>query len=167
MISVMRKDSSILFSSSTLLLLLLYWIVLGGNASAHFCRQEDDPLLMASTLGGVHDSQGASNSAGVEELARFAVDEHNKKEVKMFSLCSFYLLRSRFEWFFCRFGVFPSRISSILVDASVPSVPDLSLVLVVLCYGHLCVRRHLLRNGGSCVNVLCLLMRSVSFGVDN
>ncbi|XP_022139142.1 cysteine proteinase inhibitor 12 [Momordica charantia] len=76
----MRKDSSILFSSSTLLLLLLYWIVLGGNASAHFCRQEDDPLLMASTLGGVHDSQGASNSAGVEELARFAVDEHNKKE---------------------------------------------------------------------------------------
>ncbi|XP_022957234.1 cysteine proteinase inhibitor 12-like [Cucurbita moschata] len=77
----MKNDSSIWFSSSTfLLLLLLSWIVLAGNASAHFCAQQDDPLLMASTLGGVHDSQGASNSADFDELARFAVDEHNKKE---------------------------------------------------------------------------------------
>lgn len=83
--TVMNKEFSILFSSSTLLLLLLSWIVLAGNASAHFCSQQDDPLLMASTLGGVHDSQGASNSADVDELARFAVDEHNKKEVKRFS----------------------------------------------------------------------------------
>ncbi|CAK9325701.1 unnamed protein product [Citrullus colocynthis] len=80
----MNKDSSISFSSlpsTLLLLLLLSWIILlAGNASAHFCAQQDDPLLMASTLGGVHDSQGTSNPVDVDELARFAVDEHNKKE---------------------------------------------------------------------------------------
>jgi hypothetical protein len=36
-----------------------------------------------ATLGGVHESQGGAsqNSAEVEGLARFAVEEHNKKEV--------------------------------------------------------------------------------------
>ncbi|PKI07490.1 hypothetical protein CRG98_049591, partial [Punica granatum] len=33
-----------------------------------------------ATLGGVHEPRGAENSAGVEDLARFAVDEHNNKE---------------------------------------------------------------------------------------
>lgn len=79
----MKQDSSICFSSSSLLLLLLFsWIVVAGFASSQFCAQQDDPLLMASTLGGVHESQGSSNSADVDELARFAVNEHNKKEVK-------------------------------------------------------------------------------------
>lgn len=88
----MNKDTSISFSplsSALLLLLLLFFsgiIVLAGNASAHFCADQDDPLLMASTLGDVRDSQGASNSADVDELARFAVEEHNKKEVNSFSL---------------------------------------------------------------------------------
>lgn len=108
----MKNDSSIWFSSSTLLLLLLLsWIVLAGNASAHFCAQQDNPLLMASTLGGVHDSQGASNSADVDELARFAVDEHNKKEVNRFShsLClNEFVLYSDVS-LFC-------RVSLILVD---------------------------------------------------
>nr|3IMA_B Chain B, Cysteine proteinase inhibitor [Colocasia esculenta]3IMA_D Chain D, Cysteine proteinase inhibitor [Colocasia esculenta] len=31
-------------------------------------------------MGGIVDVEGAQNSAEVEELARFAVDEHNKKE---------------------------------------------------------------------------------------
>lgn len=42
-----------------------------------------------ATLGGVHESQGevegqiaaVQNSADIEGLARFAVEEHNKKEV--------------------------------------------------------------------------------------
>ena len=72
------------FFDSTLL--LFSSIVLAGFAFAQFCSEQDDLLLMASTLGGVHDSQGASNSADVDEIARFAVDEHNKKEVKRFSL---------------------------------------------------------------------------------
>ncbi|XP_010520100.1 PREDICTED: cysteine proteinase inhibitor 6 [Tarenaya hassleriana] len=33
-----------------------------------------------ATLGGVRDSSGSQNSSEVESLARFAVDEHNKKE---------------------------------------------------------------------------------------
>ncbi|OMO86051.1 Proteinase inhibitor I25, cystatin [Corchorus olitorius] len=33
-----------------------------------------------ATLGGVHPSHGAENSVETENLARFAVDEHNKKE---------------------------------------------------------------------------------------
>ncbi|KAJ6852974.1 putative cysteine proteinase inhibitor 12 [Iris pallida] len=37
-------------------------------------------LTMATKLGGTRDVGGAENSVHVEELARFAVDEHNKKE---------------------------------------------------------------------------------------
>ncbi|KAJ6694827.1 CYSTEINE PROTEINASE INHIBITOR 6 [Salix koriyanagi] len=43
------------------------------SASGGFC-----PDKMA-TLGGVHDSQSSQNSAEIDSLARFAVDEHNKK----------------------------------------------------------------------------------------
>lgn len=34
-----------------------------------------------ATLGGIRESQGTQNSLEVDNLARFAVDEHNKKEV--------------------------------------------------------------------------------------
>ncbi|WOL00625.1 cysteine proteinase inhibitor 12-like [Canna indica] len=33
-----------------------------------------------ATLGGVRESEGSQNSVEIEDLARFAVDEHNKKE---------------------------------------------------------------------------------------
>lgn len=42
-------------------------------------------LALASMLGDVRESEGSQNSAELEELARFAVEEHNKKEVP---LCS-------------------------------------------------------------------------------
>lgn len=56
-------------------------------------RNHTDSVKMA-TLGGVHESQGEvegqaaaiQNSADVEGLARFAVEEHNKKEV-LFLFC--------------------------------------------------------------------------------
>ncbi|KAJ8493839.1 hypothetical protein OPV22_015560 [Ensete ventricosum] len=35
---------------------------------------------MAAMVGGLKESEGSQNSAEIEELARFAVDEHNKKE---------------------------------------------------------------------------------------
>jgi len=47
-----------------------------------------------ATLGGVKDSP-ASNSADVDSLARFAIDEHNKKEVSLVfdsSAKSFFML---------------------------------------------------------------------------
>lgn len=55
-------------------------------------REPTNSVKMA-TVGGVHESQeleaSALNSAVVDGLARFAVDEHNKKEVFVF----FFLLR--------------------------------------------------------------------------
>ncbi|KAJ9685264.1 hypothetical protein PVL29_017338 [Vitis rotundifolia] len=33
-----------------------------------------------ATLGGVRESQGTQNSTQIDSLARFAVEEHNKKE---------------------------------------------------------------------------------------
>ncbi|CAL9113629.1 unnamed protein product [Musa textilis] len=37
-------------------------------------------IAMAAVHGGLTESEGFQNSAEIEELARFAVDEHNKKE---------------------------------------------------------------------------------------
>lgn len=34
-----------------------------------------------ATVGGIREVEGIANSAETEQLARFAVDEHNKKEV--------------------------------------------------------------------------------------
>jgi len=50
------------------------------SASGGFCQEK------MATLGGVHDSQSSQNSAEIDSLARFAVDEHNKKEVKTMSM---------------------------------------------------------------------------------
>lgn len=36
---------------------------------------------MAAVPGGIKESQGSENSAEIEDLARFAVQEYNKKEV--------------------------------------------------------------------------------------
>ncbi|OWM87284.1 hypothetical protein CDL15_Pgr022391 [Punica granatum] len=47
----------------------------GGRTHHHHHHQD-----RMATLGGVHEPRGAENSAGVEDLARFAVDEHNNKE---------------------------------------------------------------------------------------
>lgn len=44
-----------------------------------------------ATLGGIKDSP-ASNSAEIDGLARFAVDEHNKKEVCVCVVFDLYLL---------------------------------------------------------------------------
>ena len=49
-----------------------------------------------ATLGGVHDSQqgcSAQNSVEIEGLARFAVEQHNKKEVRVFFLIKVFVLR--------------------------------------------------------------------------
>ncbi|XP_074585311.1 cysteine proteinase inhibitor 12-like [Curcuma longa] len=40
-------------------------------------------LALASMVGDVRESDGAQNSAELEELARFAVEEHNKKENRL------------------------------------------------------------------------------------
>ncbi|XP_073016630.1 cysteine proteinase inhibitor 6 [Primulina eburnea] len=52
-----------------------------------FCGGEDNHLIqMASTLGGVRESSNSENSAEIENIARFAVQENNKKENSLFEL---------------------------------------------------------------------------------
>ncbi|KAE8671892.1 Cysteine proteinase inhibitor 6 [Hibiscus syriacus] len=46
------------------------------SAESTFCS---DSMATTTTLGGVRPSQESQNSAELENLARFAVDEHNKK----------------------------------------------------------------------------------------
>ncbi|XP_038690919.1 cysteine proteinase inhibitor 6-like [Tripterygium wilfordii] len=46
-----------------------------GSFSSGFCSEE-----MATIVGGIYESQGVQNSAEIDGLARFAVEEHNKKE---------------------------------------------------------------------------------------
>ncbi|OAY53339.1 cysteine proteinase inhibitor 12 isoform X2 [Manihot esculenta] len=64
-------------SSFSSLLFLLSLVSLSHSfaiGSSAFCREE------MTTLGGVHDSPDASNTVEIDDLARFAVDEHNKKQ---------------------------------------------------------------------------------------
>ncbi|KAL7593812.1 hypothetical protein Lser_V15G32611 [Lactuca serriola] len=72
-----------------LLLLIASSLLNPSSASkqSSFCSSEEvflesNPM---ATLGGIKDSP-ASNSAEIDGLARFAVDEHNKKENKMLEL---------------------------------------------------------------------------------
>lgn len=44
-----------------------------------FCR--DDPFIKVETLGGSCDYKGSENDFEIESLGRFAVEEHNRKEV--------------------------------------------------------------------------------------
>lgn len=44
---------------------------------------EEEGLIAMATLGGVKESEGFQNSVEIEDLARFAVEEHNKKENKL------------------------------------------------------------------------------------
>lgn len=74
------------FSSSSFLLLIFSLLIFLSSAN-HYnqgsCSDfESEPSSSTmATLGGLRESHGASNDAEIESLARFAVDEHNKKEV--------------------------------------------------------------------------------------
>ncbi|KAK2652026.1 hypothetical protein Ddye_011882 [Dipteronia dyeriana] len=52
--------------------------VCGWFTELGLCSEEDNLIKMK--LGGVHDCKGSQNSAEIESLARFAVQEHNKKQ---------------------------------------------------------------------------------------
>lgn len=52
--------------------------IISATANSEFC---DDKMAL---LGGVQESRGAENSNEIESLARFAIEEHNKKEVLFF-----------------------------------------------------------------------------------
>ncbi|KAK4285300.1 hypothetical protein QN277_002017 [Acacia crassicarpa] len=77
----MRALNSSLLSSFSIpssSFLSVFFFLLLVRSSLADCSDFDRPEM--ATLGGIHDSPGAQNSADIDGLARFAVDEHNKKE---------------------------------------------------------------------------------------
>ncbi|XP_052175641.1 cysteine proteinase inhibitor 12-like isoform X1 [Diospyros lotus] len=68
-----NKDTNLVVSWIIAVALLCAFCELG------FCR-EDDRLIKMKTLGGVHDCKGMKNSAEMESIGRFAVQEYNKKQ---------------------------------------------------------------------------------------
>ncbi|GLT95651.1 hypothetical protein SLE2022_133190 [Rubroshorea leprosula] len=52
-------------------------LLLSAFCDLGLCRGDD---FLRMKLGGFHDCRGTQNSAEIESLARFAVQEHNKKE---------------------------------------------------------------------------------------
>ncbi|KAJ8770426.1 hypothetical protein K2173_015040 [Erythroxylum novogranatense] len=60
--------------SATILVVLL---LLFGYSELGLCKEDS---LIRMKLGGVRDCRGSQNSAEIESLARFAVQEHNKEQ---------------------------------------------------------------------------------------
>uniref|UniRef100_A0A5B7A3T3 Cysteine proteinase inhibitor n=1 Tax=Davidia involucrata TaxID=16924 RepID=A0A5B7A3T3_DAVIN len=58
--------------------LSLFVLVFSAFCESGLCRE--DGFIRMKTLGGVHDCKGSQNSAEIQSIARFAVEEHNKKE---------------------------------------------------------------------------------------
>ena len=74
---VRSKMESKPFVSVTFLTVTLF---LGGAIRSGICRSEERRMEHVR-LGGVHDLPGNQNSGEIESLARFAIQEHNNKEV--------------------------------------------------------------------------------------
>ncbi|CAM8963915.1 hypothetical protein QQ045_004497 [Rhodiola kirilowii] len=72
----MRKTIAVIF-----ILLAVFAAKSSLDGSSAFC---DDQVM--ATLGGIRDSKDGENSVEIEDLARFAVDEHNKKENALLEL---------------------------------------------------------------------------------
>jgi hypothetical protein len=78
---MMKVNSNTRFFLAALLSLVL---LLCAVSELGHCSGEESAIRMK--LGGVHDCKGSQNSAEIENLARFAVQEHNNKEVCLLSL---------------------------------------------------------------------------------
>lgn len=59
----------------------LHFLLVSNLINCSQYRQLSLSPEMATVVGGIHESQGSENSAETEDLARFAVQEYNKKEV--------------------------------------------------------------------------------------
>ncbi|XP_028783024.1 cysteine proteinase inhibitor 6-like [Neltuma alba] len=75
---LLRSSSSSSSSIPSFSFLFVFLFLFLARPSLADCSDYDRPEM--ATVGGVHDSPGAQNSAEIEGLARFAVEEHNKKE---------------------------------------------------------------------------------------
>jgi len=73
-------------NKSSLIILSVLVLLCGCYTELGLCGQDN---FLKMKLGGVHDCKGSQNSAEIDSLARFAVQEHNKKEVFFLDLFSF------------------------------------------------------------------------------
>ncbi|KAJ6426032.1 hypothetical protein OIU84_026586 [Salix udensis] len=64
-------------NKSSLIILSVLVLLCGCYTELGLCTQDN---ILKMKLGGVHDCKGFQNSAEIDSLARFAVQEHNKKE---------------------------------------------------------------------------------------
>lgn len=69
-----------------------------------YCLCIANSVIEMATVGGIHDSDGSQNALEIENLARFAVDEHNKKQVLFFIFFNL-------GFYFLRFRLFPEKFS--------------------------------------------------------
>ena len=65
--------------SVSVLPVLLVLVLLCSVCELGHCLERSSVLKMR--LGGIHDCKGSQNSTKIDSLARFAVQEHNKKAV--------------------------------------------------------------------------------------
>ncbi|CAK9188555.1 unnamed protein product [Ilex paraguariensis] len=73
-----KKESRSMMKISAFPVLSLSVVLLLLSIEKGICR--GDEFIRMKTLGGVHDCMGSQNSFEIEKIARFAVQEHNKKE---------------------------------------------------------------------------------------
>lgn len=69
-------------SSAAAPLPLFLLLAVAAAAAALFLVGSASLAMAGHVLGGAHDAPSAANSVETDALARFAVDEHNKREVK-------------------------------------------------------------------------------------
>lgn len=86
-------------------ILALFFILVSGLCMVSSSGEEDDEGLMTmktgTLLGELGEYKGNDNDGEIESIGRFAVEEHNKKEVRFFTFffslknlatCSIYLI---------------------------------------------------------------------------
>lgn len=61
-------------------------VLLCAVSELGLCRGEEEEGMIRTRVGGIHGSRGNQNGGIIESLGRFAVEEHNKKEVFLLSL---------------------------------------------------------------------------------
>lgn len=79
----LRENKANAMASSAVFLLCLY-SSFALSFSFHQGVGDEDRVIAMATLGGVRDAENRQNSVEIEEIGRFAVDEHNKNEVGPF-----------------------------------------------------------------------------------
>jgi len=65
---------------------LMLLVVISAFCDLGFCKDDGFIRMKPVVVGGVRDVAGTQNSAEIESIGRFAVDEHNKKENALLTL---------------------------------------------------------------------------------